>query len=307
MFSPHNNDGIVVYLMGLILLILVGVGSTMLMDLTKPLGHQQAELKKQRETITNLQSALLQIDAKLRGLDARERLKQEQIGGLVAQGQILQERITLARHEKQKLEGAITKIEVEFSDYKQTAQVHLRAGSVGRHLGDLVTKSGRVYRSAMIREVTDRGLVIIFENGVTTIVANDLPEPFHEKYQWDTVPRQGSTAVDVPATGADQRPAGRGQELNHREARAAAAAARTKLSETAALQRSLESQLRELERMAATSHSRSAPGSLDTWAYRISKVRAELTKARANYLNARAELARLAPDDSGLRIWQNTE
>lgn len=84
-----------------------------------------------------------------------------------------------------------------FEEYKDKYRAFVRGKAKGESIALLETRSGGVYKNAVIREVTPVGIQIRHDDGQKRLPFEDLPDAMVDYYQFD--PRQKSDALAAEA------------------------------------------------------------------------------------------------------------
>lgn len=299
MYSPQEGNGLVSIFMsgGTILIIATVMCLAVNPDWTSQ-RELREEIERRTELLASLKARIARAKAELHHADKKFKADKGGLEVIDQQWEIVEGRMGRALSERSFLLESITDLRTKYEAYAETMEARTRAASVGRHMGDLTTNSGKVFRSAVIREVKDGAIVVVHENGVSTIGAGELPERLYDRFHWD------EEAVGKGIGITDHRVHGDPQSLSSRPGSNPATVAdrnvlgaRERLRRAGVIYYGLVRQYGETERLSRTSNSRSAPGKLDTWGQRLTSLRQELGNARIEYHNARTELMQLAPND----------
>ena len=298
-------------LAGMIVLVLFGVSVSLVVDSgTRVLGGE----KQSGASIAAI------AEGRLRGLEAElERLQQAEhthAGRKVVSAQLLEVIQVLAKQtvEVEELEAAvetqrewITKGADEFRVYQVEYRNRLWRKAVGRKFEVLTCQDQRVFRGVSISEVSAEGIRIQHESGAAILPVLVLPATLRGELMLDLVESQGviNARREAEMAAAKKRREARNQPVvpkpdrsrprpNRREQdpvvdsvdRVEILTLRQQISVMEARLTGLESELGNARsRARGSGRSRSAPGSLETWDERASrlarvKVRAELQLAQ---------------------------
>jgi hypothetical protein len=313
MLDSDDNSGLFTFMVGLTIVVMVGIGLSLLVD-----GRFNSS-KTASESVSQIESGAADLEL----LDARYQEVSLRLAGAEPrlQGQLRERESTLAtlrdldqRREtfglrKEDLLNSIQRLEEGFSEYRARYREMVRAAAVGRSLGNLKIRGGREYHQAVITEVTDVGLEIRHENGLARIQAPDLDPDMQDFFQWDdearrdrlarelanrrmvsSLPETTQPVVEKPkpasAPGLGTPADDEGRETLRRKVRAwEAKVAR------------LDSERNEALANASYGRNSSVSGSLETWQGKAARLGAELVRARAELAAAKAVLAGVAPSD----------
>lgn len=312
MLSPDEHPGIFTFLIGIIVLVMAGVGLSVVID--RRLSFSSGALQTQRDIHLDA-SELEELTARhgersreLAELEIRVESSRETLG----KTETLRQMKLVLEDTRQRLLSASAALEVDFMSYRADYRRKTRAAAVGESLGNLVLRGGREYQQATITRVTDVGLEIRHVDGIARIQAPDLGPQMQDRFQWSDEDRRKvleaekasrDAVAEVPEIAAEI------PELAPKRVEDA------KLSqgddELGGLRRQViiwQSKVRQLrsEWLAAQSNAgygsqKSLPGSLETWNARAARLGNELARASASLAIARSNLAAVAPGDPLLR------
>ena len=315
MLHSDEQSGVFTFLVGMIVLVLVGVGLSLLVDRRFRFSQGEAALERtihaEGEELAGLSARKDELETEWaatgpgRSGDAAEltALKRDSSGHERRLGDL---RLRLAS-----LTDEIPKLEASFSQYRERYRQAEWSKAVGESLGDLTVRGDRQYRRAQITRVTEVGLEIRHEDGIARLQAPDLPAELRERFQWDDARRTKAlqderkhheevTKVAAPEEAAPPARSG-GQpfvrETPDQENLAKLRADVVRWKSRVGLLRSEHATARSQASYGAPS----VPGSLETWSARATRLGAELAKARAALALARERLATVSPGDSLLR------
>ena len=304
MFGSDGHEGFFTFLLGLIMLVLLGVGFTLIADQKMWFGElgakMGAESQHRQEEIGNLRAKLDAASDKLRLFESAERKHQEQFESIELQDHLARDRYNQANIRMHELGDSIAQTREAFRQYRANLRKKVWAASVGRHLGDLRLKSGRVFNNAKIMKVTEQGLDIVHKHGTLTIPARDLPSEYQERFQWEHLFLDRFQLADEGVKMQSSEPLLSGNVIRHSEPNPASDRILTARANFQAADRKLAA-IREdcnlASSMSESSRSRSVPGSLETWSDRLVQLKRDLSAAKIAYTRARAELVSLSPSD----------
>jgi hypothetical protein len=315
MLSDTEQSGLLTFMFGVIVVVLVGVGLSMLVDSRFGFSSGAVETETRIEADAKLLESLAahhdQISRHLATTEPLRRARHKErtaIRAATERRELDLEKLTAARTN---LQTSVEILERGFSDYRAKYREAARAAAVGRSLGDLKIRGGRTYQKAVIAKVTDVGLEIRHEHGLARVQAPDLAPALQDEFQWDDEERRARLKRElanhraIATRPAEERsPTPRGQPAPQPE---------TPMPDEEKAE-ALRNQVRmwmagiariSAERSAAYSSSysgnRSVPGSLETHQSKVARLDAQLAKARAELAAAKALLARVSPGDPLLR------
>ena len=293
MYEPHSNSGFVSIFFGIIAIVVIGSMLSMIGSGGRDGdGELQESLEEHRRAVSRLKVQLAQIRGEIKVRERNSSKNLEGIESMERQWEIVEGRVGRALSEKTNLIEEIENLKHDHELYAGKAREEARKRSIGRRLGDLSTRTGRVFQSAVVRSITDESIIITHDGGVTTLMAAELPAHLQQRFHLGqngerlkhgvldlVVDRPSSPPVATPVQGD-----------KHAVARAA-------LQEASARYYALVRQCGDIERMSRASRSKSVPGSLETWDSRLLRIRNELANARIEYHRARSDLGLVMPAD----------
>lgn len=311
MFGSDGHEGALTFLFGLIILVLLGVGVTLIADQKMWFGglgvKMDAELQHRQEEIGHLRAKRDAALDKLRLSESAEKQHQEQFESIELQEYLAQDRCNRANIRMHELGDSIAQTREAFRQYRADLRKKVWAVSVGRHLGDLRLKSGSVYNNAKIMKVTEQGLDIVHKHGASTLPAGDLPSEYQERFQWEHLFLDRSQSADEGVKTLSSASPLAGNVIRRPEPNAASDRVSTARASFQAADRKLAA-IREdynhAASMSESSRSRSVPGSLGTWSDRVVQLKRDLSAAKVAYARARSELVSLSPSDPLLNSGQ---
>ena len=323
MFSADEGSGIGVYLFGLIALVMVAVGLSLVMDkrfqFASDAGVIQQEIMLGDTEITELTAACKNLALQHEGAESKLQGGSETYQKLTAALEVQQERRRKLQQARGELSSAVTALEQDFSQLRNDYRRKTWSGAVGESLGNLSVRGGRVYRQATISRVTDVGLEIRHEDGFARVQGPELDIKLQERFQWDdeerrkslqiertvqeSQPKESVVARETESGEANSTPgvADRPTENGNAEELAKINALRKKVSAWKQKVGILRASKAEADSQTGYGNSRSVPGSLETWEAKAGRLGQELLKARAALELAKAQLAVVAPTDLLLR------
>jgi hypothetical protein len=312
MLSADDQPGIFMFAVGMIVLVMVAVGLSVVFDLR---GQWNIGKRLNEETISNDAGDISELMARRDGESAdlkefvqRSMQSSQELREISAKLANFQERRDFLVKSKVALEQAVQLLETQFSDCRARYRSETWKAAVGEKLGDVKVRDGRLYRDSVISQVTLVGLEIRHESGFARLQAPDLSAELQDRFQWNGEERRARLAEEAaarqeipnapqlaPTIAVPVRPqlAGRPDPDAFRNARQQVSAWKLKVSE-------LQSECRT-----ATSNARggspSVPGSLETWSAKAERLGRDLERARMALSLAKSNLEAISPRDSLLR------
>ena len=319
--ESSDQSGMVGFLVGIIVLVFVGIGFSVVVDKRFKFSSGKAEIEH------ILTSEKHQLEALRRQAEVARRDFHETSQPLLDQPAELErlkrvtsasaERLQELRGQRETLKDSIEAETSSFADYRTTFRKQARQAAAGEKLAQLEVIGGKVFHDVTIRRVTAAGLEVVHSQGVLLLGPGDLADSWHQRFQWDAEETANAfngekTAADRDEKSGEKQPQGRPQpekpEPRLSPEKQAKQEADKKL---ASLRRDVTDAKRRLERAemevtrargdSMSSRGRSVPGSLETWSERIARLETASEAFRSQYVAARGRLATVAPDDVLLR------
>lgn len=315
MLSSDDNSGLFSFLVGLIVVVLAGVGLSLMVDrrfsvsknattLAKELENGQAELEDAR-------SFLQRKSLELAAGEPKRRQISEAYASLGRRLDELDQRKAVMLAGRKRLEREIPLLESEFAGYRRKYRDATWMAAVGEKPGNLILRGGREYLDVVITQVTEVGLEIRHKDGIARIKSQDLSTAMQDRFQWNDKEQQARFAAEeevhkamepnrvieelVPPHGRESGQSGGPDERKLEALRGKVSAWKAKVSK-------LKSDHSQALSSASNNSQSSVPGSLETWQVRASRLGGDLARARAELAAARAGLAELSPSDPLLRV-----
>jgi hypothetical protein len=315
MLQSDDQSGVFTFLVGIIVLVLAGVGLSLLVDRRFKFSQGEAALEQaiqaNDEELARLAARKDEQQAELdRHVPGRSKDSAE-LAALTKGAADIDARLDDARFRLGSLKHEIPKLEESFSQYRERYRQSEWVRAVGESLGNLTVRGGREYRSAEITRVTEVGLEIRHEDGIARLQAPDLSAELRQRFQWDDARRTKALQEELKHHEEVTKTADPGEAAPVIPSRGRTAVGETPDQENLAKLRGdvvrWKSRVGTLKSEHATARSQasygapSVPGSLETWTARASRLGADLAKARAALALARERLATVSPGDSLLR------
>ncbi|MES2475785.1 MAG: hypothetical protein V4640_08390 [Verrucomicrobiota bacterium] len=319
MFSPEEHPGIFTFMVGIIVIVLVAIGLSVMMEKRFAFSSGAVRLERETEVLAEEIHALRDrqdfVTGRLADLElpraraSKEFAKTKQT--ILEAGQRKQ-LLTTSRDE---LVKAVQSGEEEFSKYRADYRLTSRNKAVGEEIGTLTLRDGRKYLESAITKVTDVGLEIRHQHGFARIQAPDLGKEWQERFQWDDEERRSRlkeeelahARMSAPKTPHENDPPKRVIPSKVRVSKVTVqpeqlAQDRENLENLRITYSGWKSKVNRLrsdhnEAVSNSARQRSVPGSLETWNSRASRLRVQLTKARLELSAARARLSAVSPRD----------
>jgi chromosome segregation ATPase len=318
MFPSDDHGSIVTFLVGLILLVMIGVGMSIVVDKRLKFSSSAAELNLEiaadAKELEELKSKV--ADSAVTLANAGPQLKEiaDSHQHLLVQVENSKGRLANLTESRGQLNHQVQSVGDEYKKYRELYRRQTWAGAVGEQHQILATLGGQLFRNVTITRVTAVGLEIRHEDGIARIQAPDLDAALRDRFQWDDEERSRHLSVES----AQDRAAAANSALAQTEVLAVmrpssgAADSATSRSEQIAQARGkvvawkskvkrLRSEQEMAQQQARSGANKSVTGSLQTWAAKAARLDAEVRTAQTELEMAKAQLREWSPTDSALR------
>lgn len=315
MLSAEDHPGIFYFLVGMIVLVMAGVGLSILVDqrfkFSSGMSDIQRDIAMADEELGSLKSYHEQRSREFENFGSRLKNDSAENAQLRRKATTLGKRQSELERSRDTLLAAIPAIENEFSRYRAAYRQQTWTAAVGQKIGTLALRGGREYHDVVITRVTDVGLEIRHKDGIARVQGPDLDHSWQDRFQWSDEERRNrlkeelanheSIAPPPPPAEVEEftpptrtRPSSEDKEQTKlQDLRAKVIAWKGKVSRL------------QSEKSEALSQSygggTSVTGSLETWKAKAARINAELAKAQAELVVAKSRLAVVSPNDVLLR------
>ena len=328
MLSSEDHPGVFTFMVGMIVVVMVAVGLSVVADKHRVFSGGTGELKREISAsaaeISELSAQAAEQVQLLEGTSSNLRKGSNAHRALSAQLETQRQRQAALEKSRLEIRAAVTALEDNFSQYRATYRQKSWAGAVGESLGTLTIRGGRDYQLATITRVTDVGLEIRHEHGIARIQAPDLEPKMQDRFQWSDEERRsrlkeeeenlmgkpdkdapeivgGEDAVAEVIADPPTLPVNRIQNPNVAEDAEKLRLLRQRVSGWNGKVSKLRSERRDAASRASYGSQTSVPGSLETWTARSARLSRELLRAQAGLAAAKSELAAVSPHDALLK------
>lgn len=310
MFEP-DHSGTFGWLSALILLVMVGVGLSLLVDRRFELSSNGNQLRVDIEKGTGLlEETRVKHDralGELTRLEGARNPQAKELARLQEQVKQARERISTLADQVEKLESSIGISQKDFEDYADKYRNHVWMAAIGEKQASITLRDGRRYEDVTFLRVTAVGIEISHRDGRARMDSQDLDASWQERFLWNSSERKALLEGEnqVPPVQAAQAPAiSKGSKGKNPPPEAvepspdptAANKLRADVLNWNNKVSGLRMQLQEAQSNIG-SKLKSPPGSLETWQQRANRLTVELTQAKAKRDMARLKLAQMDPDD----------
>lgn len=307
MFEP-DHSGTFGWLSALILLVMVGVGLSLLVDRRFELSSNGNQLRVELEKgLGLLEETRVKHDRALGELTGLENARNPQAKELASlQGQVKQakERISTLADQVGKLESSIAIAQKDFEEYADKYRNHVWLAAIGEKQPFITLRDGRRYEDVTFLRITAVGIEISHRDGRARMDSQDLDASWQERFLWNSSERKALLEgenqvppvqpVKAPVTSKGKNPPPEAVEPSPdpnaaNKLRADVLNWNNKVSGLRMQQQEAQSNI--------GSKQKSPPGSLETWQQRANRLTVELTQAKVKRDMARLKLAQMDPDD----------
>lgn len=310
MLSAEDHSGVFYFLVGMIVLVLAGVGLSLVVDKKIRFSSRKYAMERENAMLDNEISVLRSVrDKRNNTLETQSFRLLTSIGKLSAIRKDLASAIALCSEltqSRETLESEISSLEIQFINYQSKYRRQVWEKAVGEKIGTLTIRGGRVYEDAIMTHVTEVGIEIHHKDGIARIQAPDLDARWQKRFQWSNEERRNKLAEEqadrrsiiLPmSTPPDKVPTHSGMIKpvpsdvpDAKDLRMKVSAWKNKVSQ-------ISSERSIANRNASYSGNQSVPGSLETWSAKVVRLDAELIRAQTEYFLAKSRLAAVAPRD----------
>jgi predicted nucleic acid-binding Zn-ribbon protein len=318
-----DHSGIVGFLVGLVVLVFVGIGFSLVVDKRLKFSSGKADVEQA------LTEEKLQLEALRRQTEVVRKDYEEKARPLMDQPAELEklklavsssvQRLAELRDQQVALKDAVEAEALSFAEYRATFRKKARQAAAGEKLPQLEVVGGKIYRDVTIRRVTRDGIEAAHSQGVSTLKPEDLGDSWQQRFQWDAeesaeVVNAGRVPTDPSGKPVEKQVPGRKQsekeeqvpvispeKLAKQEMEKKLSSLRRDVTEAKRHLENAEAEVSRARTNSLTNRGKSVPGSLETWDERITRLEGGAEIFRARYLAARGKLAAENPEDPMLR------
>jgi hypothetical protein len=295
-----DNSGVFGWLLGLVVIVMIGVGLSMMVDRRFQFSSNNKEIEsvisKEAEHFADLTARLPRTKAKLESQERPRQLTAREADELKLRLPISRNRIRDLKAAVSDLKTRISTLDDSMVSYRKAYRDQTWKEAVGEKHADLTLKTGKRYENTTIQRVTSVGLEISHKDGLARVDFTELDSAWQERFQWRFDERESTIAGEAAnASSVDplpqKPPIGKDEEApdNVDKLRNDVIIWNTKV-QTLKIQQS--------EAVSNASSGRnSVTGGLETWASKAERLTTELDRARLLRDQARARLEQAAPDD----------
>lgn len=308
MFEP-DHSGTFGWLSALIVLVMVGVGLSLLVDRRFELSSSDKQLRIDVEKgFAVLEGIRIKHDRALGELTELEKTRGPQakeLSKLQEQSERAKERMIDLNGQVGKLQSAVAAVQKDSEGYASEYRNQIWQAAIGEKQAFIALRDGRRYDDATILRVTAVGMEISHRDGRARIDFKDLDASWQERFLWSSSERntalagenevpQSPAVQNAPSTPKDFKPVPKApakvpDPTATGKLRVDIIGWNNKIS-------TLKMQFQEAQSNIG-SKQKSPPGSLETWQQRANRLSTELSQAKMKRDIARLKLAEADPND----------
>ncbi len=299
MSFTNESSGVFGWLMGLVVIVMIGVGMSMMVDRRFQFSSNNKEIetviKEETQHLADLSARVPKARAKLESLEQPRQLMARELDELKLRLPVSRQRIQELKAGIENLKSAIRSQDESMAVYRRSFRDQTWREAVGEKHAQLALKSGKLYENTVIQRVTAVGLEISHRDGLARIDFTELDRTWMERFQWRFDERESTIAGEEAAAAApsvmETAPSPRTpkEEENLERLRADVVNWNSKVS-------TLKYQQEEAVANAGSGRA-SVSGGLETWAAKAQRLATELARAKQQQERARIRLGVVAPDD----------
>ena len=306
--EDNDQSGTVGLLVGIIVLVFVGIGFSLMVDkrfkfsngkadmeaAIKDEGGQLEALRRQTEIARD------EYEVKIRRANQPallDKARQE----VSSTGDHIRELRTQQVDLKKEVEAE----KAAFAEYRASFRKQVRQAAAGEKLETLQVTSGKVYQGVTIRRVHAGGMEVSHSQGSLQLRPEDLPDSWRQRFQWGAdefaaAPPKPKTEEKLPPKGQQPVKQDHGKPSQPEKPSKELGNLRRDVSEAKRRLDRAELDVSRVRKEAETSKVKTVPGSSESWDERITRLEAGSEVFRGQYMEARGRLAAVSPDDAVL-------
>lgn len=315
-FSNNDNSGMIGFLVGIIVLVFAGIFFSLLADKRFSFSSNRISLQ---DTIRNERVELDMVKARLETARDHWRKHSAPLSQGSAQGEAAAVRAGETRlkellAEKDAVTAELASATDTFEEYRGRYRQQVRGAALEEQVGELTSRTGRVYKNVIIRKVSAAGLEIRHDQGISRLLPEELDASWHERFQWTRdevakmlgeekarqdrhnrfVDQKNAPAPEPVKTTRKPKKTKKGDPSEDPRI----AGLREDVREIRSRYLTAQSEANRARSEASMNRGKSVPGSLETWSERAAKMDSAAIKLRSQYMTARGKLAAVAPGDA---------
>ncbi len=188
MLTNEDHGGVIYFMGGIVILVMVGVGLSVLVDhrLDSSGGTHRVrgEMQLADEELQMLRSSYEESSLLLAELGSKSLNSTAARVDLDHQQRLLRQRHSDLVEKRRIVLAEIRAIEQDFSSYRAEYQRRIRLAARGEKIGTLSLRGDRKYHEVEIIRVTGVGIHIRHQHGMARVMFADLDPKWQERFQW---------------------------------------------------------------------------------------------------------------------------
>ncbi|MEX1115764.1 MAG: hypothetical protein WEB53_10980 [Akkermansiaceae bacterium] len=188
MLSAEENPGLFYFMFGIIVLVMAGVGLSILIDKRMKSSSGMVRVQREIQLADEERQSLKEWhqDSSLLLADRGQRLQGNSAKWSEFQHQLesLRQRQSALQARRRELLGEISALEQDFSRHRAEYRRRTWLAAMGEKIGTLTLPGDREYHEAVITRVTEEGLEIRHQHGIARIRPAELGPKWQARLQW---------------------------------------------------------------------------------------------------------------------------
>lgn len=321
MLSTEDHSGIVTFLLGIVILVLVAVGFSIVLDkrLNSSSGVSGIKREIAADAMDLAEIRALHEERERMLADAAPRLKSTDDAylDLKIRNRAAEQQQEALTQQRAMLKRELGSLDETFANYRERYRRTTWERAVGERIATLKIKGGQDFRDVVITRVTPVGLEIRHEHGNARIQAPDLDEKLQDRFQWNEEERRDRLKDEAedseeiaPPVGEEpqvvepapvRRPAAVSRPPSAEVGREELVELRAKVTAWRTRIARLNAEQQTAAQQASYGSGTSVPGSLETWRAKSARLAREVAIAQGELSVAKSRLAAVSPQDSALK------
>lgn len=177
------------YIVGFIFLILIGVGSKWMGDVSgakepQTAGSLRAELLRGQQKLIKLDYEMIDKERLLQDLKGMQSRVSE-VRRIKGQLKTLSNELDELHRSSDEIIKSTVQRKADFREYQQDRRISLRLRAQGEKIDMLALPNGRIFKDVIIRKADEVGIRIQHQSGTSRIEAADLPVEWRRRLDFD--------------------------------------------------------------------------------------------------------------------------